>query len=428
MDDSLEQMGREVAGLQDDWLRQRESASIAERAERLRRTAARRAARRKAAVVVLPLLVAAAALVLFFRTERAPLAFDVGRVHAPGQAGRAIESREQATALRFSDGTRIELAKETAARVVSSTSDGARVALDRGELRADVVHRPRSAWTVAAGPFEVHVTGTSFDVAWDPATEVLRMKIYEGKVLVTGPCVSDGRTLVANEGTELSCKPPPMTAVAAPSARPEPGSNGVAPEIPEQVANAAMTAPAPSKPPEPRPIDPGIAPLPPAAADAEAAPVPPAVSWQDRARAGELEAAMVRVEAGNVEDILAKSSPGDLLLLGDTARLQRRDALATRAYALARERAPGTEGTARAAFELGRLDVDANRLQDARKWFVAYLDEQPRGQLALEALGRLMEIERDLRNLAAARRYAKAYLAIAPQGPWAVLARSLLLE
>jgi TolA-binding protein len=88
-------------------------------------------------------------------------------------------------------------------------------------------------------------------------------------------------------------------------------------------------------------------------------------------------------------------------------------------------RFPDSEAAALAAFHLGQVVFDQGGAPaDARRAFAAYLAERPHGQLAQEALGRLLEIERLLDGRAAAD-LATQYLRRFPEGPHATLARSL---
>src|SRR5205809_862285 len=72
------------------------------------------------------------------------------------------------------------------ARIAETNAAGARVLLEQGGLHADVVHRPRTRWSVEAGPFVVRVTGTRFDVGWDPETQSVKVALQQGSVVVTG--------------------------------------------------------------------------------------------------------------------------------------------------------------------------------------------------------------------------------------------------
>ena len=66
----------------------------------------------------------------------------------------------------------------------SVANDGARLVLERGSLTARVVHRRHADWHLAAGPFDVHVIGTKFDLSWDPELEVFRLDLREGAVII----------------------------------------------------------------------------------------------------------------------------------------------------------------------------------------------------------------------------------------------------
>ena len=86
----------------------------------------------------------------------------------------------------------------------------------------------------------------------------------------------------------------------------------------------------------------------------------------------------------------------------------------------------GSGFSSRAAYALGLLEFrDPRGLSAAVTWFETYLKEQPRGQLAREAIGRIMEAHDRIGNREAARRYARKYLARYPEGPQAEMARRI---
>jgi outer membrane protein assembly factor BamD (BamD/ComL family) len=77
-----------------------------------------------------------------------------------------------------------------------------------------------------------------------------------------------------------------------------------------------------------------------------------------------------------------------------------------------------------AAFLLGRASHGAT----AARWFETYLEEQPGGNLAREALGRLIEAYQASGSKEAAVRTARQYLKRYPTGPHAELARRAVGE
>ena len=106
--------------------------------------------------------------------------------------------------VRFSDGTHVDLAQGARVSVLSRGPRGARLRVEEGEARFDVVHLPRAAWSVEAGPYVVYVTGTAFDVSWSGASEVIEVRMRSGSVQVGGPLLPERVTLRA--GQRLTAK------------------------------------------------------------------------------------------------------------------------------------------------------------------------------------------------------------------------------
>jgi hypothetical protein len=307
--------------------------------------------------------------------------------------GALLSAAQEEVPVSFSDGTLVSLGRDSRARVVRIDEHGAELALERGTLRATVVPRPDARWVVAAGPFEIRVTGTRFDASWDPVSERLRVAMEEGSVRVTGSCLSEPRALGAGDVSEFSCAP--KRTVAAPD-------------------------PAPALP---RPADPEPAPR----ASTRAAPA--AADWRELARESRFKDALVAAEGVGFSGLCARLGASDVLELGNVARLAGNPARAAEAYLAVRQRFAGSGNAASAAFQLGRIAFDGSRdYGSARRWFGAYLAEAPGGGLAQEALGRLMEAEHRSGDRAAARTSAERYLARFPGGAHAGLAQSLTAE
>src|SRR5204863_3461641 len=55
------------------------------------------------------------------------------------------------------------------------------------------------SWKVAAGPYDVHVTGTAFDVSWSNQTQAFDLRMETGAVIVMGPLAAAGIPLRAGQ-------------------------------------------------------------------------------------------------------------------------------------------------------------------------------------------------------------------------------------
>jgi TolA-binding protein len=308
-----------------------------------------------------------------------------------GRVDEWVTARDAEQSLRFSDGSSVVAAPHTTTRVMQVTPEGARLTLERGRVEAHVVHREGSRWQVAAGPFVVRVTGTRFQVSWDPQSEKLAVRVSEGRVEVSG----DGQprqVLTAGSTLELSA-----------------GARVTSTLVPKIPATETSRAPeAPEEPPAPRKT---------------AAHVP---DFIELSTAGRYREALAAVEQLGFAGQCASLSARDLLTLGSTARLAGRPERAQEAYAAVRRRFPSSSQASISAFSLGRLASDAGRASDAIGWFQRYLSEAPGGPLAREAEGRLIELYRQSGNSVQARSAAQSYLEKYPTGPHAALARSVL--
>lgn len=422
MDRPLKELSRKVAEISD------ETAESAEVIEGARRRAlenfgdAKRSGKARSWPVRLAFavaLMAAVAIVLSSGWLARPGALAFAVDGSPGSIGSWIAAQSRPVSVRFSDGTQIELEAEARARVTRADKAGASVLLERGSLRANVIHRSDATrWSLHAGPFEVLVTGTELEVAWDPAQETLLVAMIEGRVLVTGPLLADGRSLSAEDRLQIDVRKRQITISAAPLAEippppPQPslvGSNKPAP-----------SDPSPASPPEPR------APAGETSPKSESAPRPPttsdpaAPSWRELAASGKPKAAFEAAERAGWSGVLASASPADLLMLADAARYSGDFPKAKASLLAARQR--GVKG--RSAFLLGKLCADhLGSPGEAIGWFSTYLTEEPGGSLAEQALGRLIELKQRTGDAAGARASAETYLARYPSGAFAPLARA----
>ena len=151
---------------------------------------------------------------------------------------------------------------------------------------------------------------------------------------------------------------------------------------------------------------------------------PKSASWRSLAKDGKHADAVAAAEAEGFGGILKSASAADLLDLARAARYSKSTKRAKQALTALRDRFPKSTQAPRAAYMLGRIAFDHERAYAvAAKWFAKYLDEQPGGALAREALGRLVESQRRSGAHAAAKKSGKRYLDRYPDGPHADIAR-----
>jgi len=394
--EDFEAFGAEIAELQDEVLEDRadDLPRVRTRLLRPRPPTRRRLPLRPIAAA---LAVAAAVALAWFATRPAE---DLGFTYAGerGAEGGWIRTQDEADTLSFTDGSEAELAADTSVRVAELTPRGARLDLQRGAMHVHVVHQDDTSWQVHAGPFEVRVIGTTFDVAWDPDEERFDLRLDEGRVVVVGPTISQR---AVTTGETVTVQLPERRVQIVQLDIPEPEPEPAAPSLPE------VEDPEPELTPRPR--------------RRRARQV--RIDWRELAENGQDAQA---VAAADWDRELARADARDLLLLGNAARRARSNPRARAAFTALRTRHAGTRESAQAAFLLGRLDLRAGRASQAAAWFERSVSEAPTGVYGEPAAGRLIEAYRRSGNEIAARRAARAYLEHHPRGPHAPAARQVL--
>ncbi|MGE0321468.1 MAG: FecR domain-containing protein [Polyangiaceae bacterium] len=419
MSGDLQDLSRQIRELQDAEADAREQPSVEQRMASIHEKLGRRGQARRAAArseyaknfLAGALGAAAAVLVSWFFMREVPLSAAVNG--EPVAAGAWLASAEQRTALAFSDGSRLTLQANARGRVLSFGEHGADFALEAGTVHAEVIPRENNHWVVAAGPFQVLVTGTEFDASWDTKAEALSVHMRHGSVRVSGSCLAEPRALSGQESGTFSCAPQRVAEAAnpdPPSAAPTPRVAGGETEPRAEARPSAASKGSPNA----------------TAIDTPPQFAPEAEDWQALARAGRFKPALAAAEASGFSSLCTSLSADQVLELGNVARLAGNPSRASEAYLSARQRFGGSNAAATAAFQLGRLAFDGARdYSSARRWFSAYLSERPGGGLAQEALGRLMESEHRQGDSGAASAHAEQYLKRFPGGPHAALARSI---
>jgi hypothetical protein len=304
------------------------------------------------------------------------------------------------TAVRFSDGSEFTLDPGTDARVSDVTPHGGRVSLV-GAARVAIAKKAGATWTVAAGPYTVHVTGTAFDVSWSPREQTFELSMQSGAVIVEGPFIDGGISL--KRGQRLSGGLSGQKLLV----------EDIKPEAQKTATPVATQAP----------VDEPAA----TATNALGAkPTPVELGWAKSVAQGNFNTVLDEAEKRGVEHTLATASLGELSALADAARYARRTALARRVLLAERSRFPGTRSAVEAAFFLGRIAEDEGG--EAIPWYDRYLSESGKGQYASQALGRKMMLVYGRRGAVQTRSLAEDYLTRYPNGPYASAAKKILEE
>jgi TolA-binding protein len=401
------------------------------KADLLALTATVKRPRRRAPLGLGFALAAAVAAYLIWGTPR-DLAYVIGPGATPAKPGLWMSApASEALKIQFSDGTHASLWPGARGRVTRLSPRGADLVVEQGRVSLAVVHHAESHWQVSTGPFAVQVTGTRFDVEWQPEKDRFELELFEGHVRVTGCALGEGQELSAGQRIEASCARHEFAISAI-------GSQPALAALPAQRAESGEPSPeSPAELGEPhaprahriadgasRPVD-----------GAQAASVAPANSaladvtrpWLALARAGQFaDAYAAALGVGFDAECLTRGS-AELLLLADSARLSGHIDRARQAYQALRRRWPGTPGAALAAFQIGKTEFDQRRdYPEAEGWLRTYLREQPAGEFAAPALGRLMEAEIRLNRYESGRELAKTYLDRYPKGSHADAAHQVL--
>jgi len=313
-------------------------------------------------------------------------------VTAPLVAGERRETIE------FSDGSRVELEPKASAHIVRLEPRHAELSLREGKLTASVRHRDGVSWSVTAGPYEVRVVGTKFNVAWERTSQTLRVDVTEGRVRVSGGDLA-GRVVELTPGEHIERRAAPPTAAAPRAAAP--GNAVAAPAVDAADPGAITAAPGASAPTVP--------------------------SLSELLAAGKYADAVARAEQRGFARVLAELPESELLALGNAARYTGASARARQTMLALRERFPGRPASSLAAFYMAKTaeQLDKNP-KEAVRWLRVFLGESPNGGLAADARASLLSLLLALGDNAGAAAAAREYLEYHPTGPVADRARVVL--
>jgi hypothetical protein len=348
---------------------------------------------------------AVAATLFFLQASPAKLSFQV--------AGGALDARGHVvggehTLIRFSDGSEAALARGAEAQIAHVTERGAEVVLANGSMRVHIAKKPEAAWKVAAGPYDVRVTGTAFDVSWSSQAQAFDLRMETGSVIVTGPLAGSG--IVLGAGQRL------FGGVAEGRLTVEGGGQAAASPAPA-IAAREPTEPSPAHGPS------GIVPTPPLPSSSAPPASTEAHAWTRQVAQGRFNAVLDEAEQRGLDRTLSGGSLEELAALADAARYAGRSSVAKRVLMAERQRFPNSVAARDAAFFLGRIAEESGG--GAVEWYERYVSESPRGAYASQAFGRKMMLLYKQRGANAAGPVATEYLSRYPNGPYAAAARKI---
>jgi TolA-binding protein len=254
-----------------------------------------------------------------------------------------------------------------------------------------------------AGPFDVHVTGTTFTLAWDAPSQAIDLTLIEGAVEVESPLGASHIVVRGGQRFRASLIAGTMQLESADEA-----------QAPQRVSASS------------EPVHAAAAPQPAAAAVSKPHPAARRASssdWTELVRAGSFEAVIDAANGIGLAPTLARGSADDVRALADAARYTERHALALRALMVLRGRFPNSHQAAAAAFLLGRTYEGSGDQQHALRYYTRYLRESASGGFAAEALAGQIRTTAALSGAEAARPLADTYLERYPDGVFAKTAQ-----
>ena len=282
-------------------------------------------------------------------------------------AGGAIATARPSDALILADGSRVTLSDGAELAVDSATRERVHLVLSAGTIELDVTHVEGRPFVVSAAGHDVTVLGTAFAVRLDShdAVRTLAVDVTRGRVSVTGPTGEH----VLGAGQSWSTRIDPASAASAAAA-----------------ASAASAASV---------DEPSAVPAP----NVEPPPVP------------SLEPTSKAVVAAVVE------GPRELLARATEARTNGRPRDAALALDTLRRRYRSDARAGLAAFELGRVRLDAlNDPAGAAEAFADAIALAPAAPFREDAEARRVDALDALPDRARCERVRDAYLARYPTG------------
>ena len=367
--------------------------------------------------VGVPALAIAAGVALTFDGGPPPgLDYELVGGHSQGEL---ISTEDEPAKLLFSDKSTIEAATHTILNVHVVGERKLVTRLSQGQVKVRVVPSPETHWRFLAGPYDVEVVGTQFDLSWDAERGRFSLVMHEGQVVVTGPeerprRLGAGEVLILDEHQRVDETTENAPLDAQPGEAADPAATA------ERADSWRGPRQSPSSTPNERRGE-G-----PSEGHSEGRLAGP--TWREQVAAGKFEDVVRSAQKEGVDQALTRRGAAELQALAQAARYTGNTKLAVQTWTTIRKRFAGQATSAQAAFFLGRIDDQMGRPEQALRWFDAYLSEAPTGVYASETLGRKLTLIRATKGDDKAREVAREYVARFPHGPYADTARDILLN
>lgn len=330
--------------------------------------------------------------------ELVPLSYVVTAANGPQKVDRGLHrwsTEAEPLLVSFSDESTVRLEARTSVNLIVNESGRVVVNLERGRVHAEVIHHDDTDYRFHAGSYEVVVTGTQFDLAYDPASNHGRLEMREGSVNVQGPNQPLTRVIGGHQ-LELPGPARVEPAVAAEAVTPENFTSSPPPSV-------GVTRPTSPK---------------------ERA--PSALSYRALAKQARFAEIVSDAESRGLDMTLRSKPPEELSELAHAARYVGKQDLAARVLVRVAEAHPTSSAAKNAHFFLGRIAESTGELQKAAREYDIYVKTRPGGSYVAEALGRRMAIAERSRDLPLATSLARQYLSRFPSGPYRSAAASLI--
>jgi TolA-binding protein len=364
--------------------------------------------------------------VVLWQMQLSPIEFRIGDSISTGETGSWVETKaNERTEINFAGGTRFELAQSSAVRIALANMEKVRIDLSDGKVSANVKGNGETSWMVQAGPYQVEVVGTVFAVNWNSKSGALDVSVSRGGVLVSGAGLNEhGIRLAAGHYLEVAGD---KVLVNRESARKTASVHPVEQLSPETASNDNVSLSETERTGDAEPVvaDKVVS----RTAQRERAVLPQKVAvrrWEELYVARDYAGAVELAQREGIDELLDTLDVESLWQLASAARYARKGQVATETLKALKKRFGQSRRARTASFMLGRvaleLQKDPNAAQD---WFTKYINEDPGGPLAEEALGRLIDACQKAGKHTVAKKNADAYLARYPDGLFAGLARSV---